>query len=235
MPKLSQNDLSMVRNAVFFPTTQVSNLERALFLQFEEDLKKGGFIYHSIPSLVTKDTIERQGMISWEKVFKIDDNFALAGSAEQGILEQFKGASVYHHRIYAKNQCFRNEPEYEGLKRLREFQKIEQFVFCEDWAVKSNLEIILSTAQQFLTRHNIKYRTVNVTTRDPGYHVLKYDIEILTDTYGWMETHSCSYFGEEQTKRFNITGATHTLSNTGIASPRILVPFLERGQWSIEK
>ena len=60
------------------------------------------------------------------------------------------------------------------------------------------------------------------------HHVLKKDIEVLTTTYGWMETHSCTYFGEEQTKRFGITGLTHTISNTGVASPRILVPLLER-------
>ena len=55
----------------------------------------------------------------------------------------------------------------------------------------------------------------------------KYDIEVKTKQYGWMETHSCTYFGEEQSKRFEITGATHTISNTGIASPRILIPFIE--------
>ena len=74
---------------------------------------------------------------------------------------------------------------------------------------------------------DIKYRVVDVTDRDPGYHIKKYDIEIETKQFGWMETHSCSYFGTEQSKRFNITGANHTISNTGIASPRILIPFIE--------
>ena len=68
-----------------------------------------------------------------------------------------------------------------------------------------------------------------MTEKDEGYHLEKKDVEVLTETYGWMETHSCSYFGHEQTRRFDIGGGMTTISNTAIASPRILVPFLERG------
>ena len=50
----------------------------------------------------------------------------------------------------------------------------------------------------------------------------------MTHQYGWLETHSCTYFKDEQTKRLGISGGLHTISNTGIASPRILVPFIER-------
>ena len=86
---------------------------------------------------------------------------------------------------------------------------------------------MLTNATSFLDKHNIEYRVVNVTKIDYGYHIKKYDIEVKTKQYGWLETHSCSYFDEEQSKRFGITGATHTISNTGIASPRILIPFIE--------
>lgn len=62
---------------------------------------------------------------------------------------------------------------------------------------------------------------------DEGYHHVKYDIEVKTEQYGWMETHSCSYFADEQVKRFGIEGGVHTISNTGLASPRVLIPFIE--------
>ena len=219
---------NLVRNGVFFPDFETSFLENNLFKDYEYRLIKEGFYYLSIPSLITKDTYERQAMIPWEKVFKIDDNFALAGSAEQGILELFKGLEVEECAIYAKNQCFRSEPSYNGLKHLREFIKLEQFVFCRENDTDYYFDKILGLAISFLKDNDIEYRVVDVTKRDPGYHKSKFDIEVKTKTYGWMETHSCSSFGEEQTRRFDITGATHTLSNTGIASPRILVPFLER-------
>lgn len=225
MPKLEPK---WIRDGVFYPDWVTSSIERQLFHKMEVLLEQAGFQYLSVPSLVTKETYDRQAVIPWEKVFKVDDNFALAGSAEQGILEMFTNRKAAPAKYWAKNQCFRAESSYEGYKRLREFIKLEQFIFCkkEDW--EESFDLIMSLACTLLDRLTIEYRVVDVTKRDPGYHILKKDIEVKTETYGWMETHSCSYFGEEQTKRFNISGGLHTLSNTGIASPRILVPILER-------
>ncbi|MNR40287.1 Serine--tRNA ligase [compost metagenome] len=79
-----------------------------------------------------------------------------------------------------------------------------------------------------MEKYDIEYRTIDVTKKDYGYHKKKIDIEVLTKKYGWMETHSCSYFGIEQSSKYNITGANHTLSNTGVATPRILIPLIER-------
>lgn len=219
---------NQIRNGIFFPDFKTSELERKLFEEFERLLRNAGFRYLSIPSLVMKDTYVKQEVVSWDKVFKINEEFALAGSAEQGILEYFKDSQVESMGIYAKNQCFRAEENYEGFKRLREFIKLEQYIFCEEKDYKEKFDLVLNLALDFLRYFSIKHRVINVTDRDPGYHLLKYDIEVYTKTYDWIETHSCSYFGTEQTKRFNITGATHTISNTGIASPRILIPFLER-------
>jgi seryl-tRNA synthetase len=219
-----------IRNGVFFPNAKDSELERRLFNEFEEMLRNQGFHYLSVPSLITKETYDRQDVIPWEKVFRIDENFALAGSAEQGILELYTNSRVDSTQLlYAKNQCFRAEKGYEGWKRLREFIKLEQFVFTTKHSVDEYFDLLLTNATEFLDQHEIEHRVVDVTSRDPGYHIKKYDVEVLTKTYGWMETHSCSYFGTEQSRRFDITGiANHTISNTGIASPRILVPFLER-------
>lgn len=217
-----------IRNGVFFPDAKVSALEKRLFDDMESRLIEAGFRYLSVPSLVTRETYERQGVVAWEKVFRIDHQFALAGSAEQGILELFTDREALPEHFYAKNQCFRAEPEYEGMKRLREFIKLEQFVFCHPVDALDEFHKILNLSTTFLKDHGIKYRVLDVTERDLGYHKLKCDVEVYTNTYGWMETHSCSYFGSEQVRRFGIQGNVETLSNTGIASPRILVPFLER-------
>lgn len=228
MPKLKKETLDLVRNGVFYPDRFISGIEQSVFRRMQGMLELDEFQYISTPSLVTKDTYLRQGTVPWEKVFKISEDLALAGSAEQGILELYKGQHVNPIKLWAKNQCFRAEPAYEGLKYLREFIKMEQFIFChEDEAIRM-WNHIMTAPKHLLSEYNIKYRLVDVTHRDPGYHLKKTDIEVWTETYGWLETHSCSYFGEEQTKRFGITGATHTLSNTAIASPRFLIPILER-------
>jgi seryl-tRNA synthetase len=170
-----------------------------------------------------------QGVVPWDVIFKINNDYGLSGSAEQGILECFTGKNINDTlKVYAKNQCFRFEKEFNGLKYLKEFIKLEQFVFCRKAQKDYYFEQLLNNSVEFLKYHNIKHRIVDVTQRDKGYHIKKYDIEVYTMTYDWMETHSCSYFGTNQTKRFGISGVTHTISNTGIASPRILIPFLER-------
>jgi seryl-tRNA synthetase len=217
-----------VNNGVYHLDFELSKLEKKLFDDFSNMLEEKGFQYLSVPSIIEFDTFNRQEV----KVdtLSADDEHCLSGSAEQGILEYFKDSEVEPLLIYANNTCFRKEEEYDGLVRLMEFKKLEQYCFCHEADVKENFELLLFNAIDFLKKYEIKHRIVDVTKKDPGYHVKKYDIEILTRRYGYVESHSCSYFGEEQTKRFNITGATHTISNTGIASPRILLPFIEEGE-----
>lgn len=79
------------KNGVFFPDHKVSMLEADLFRDMETILQLNGFQFLSVPSIVTKETYERQGTVPWEKVFRISEDMALAGSAEQGILEMFTG------------------------------------------------------------------------------------------------------------------------------------------------
>lgn len=203
-----------------------TSLELDLFTRFNSGLHDA-YTYLSVPSLVQRSTIERQGAIPWDWTLKVVGDQALSGSAEQGILEHFADQEVAPKRYWAHNQCFRNEDHYEGWLRLREFRKTELFSFCHEKQWETEFEALLSTATRFLKELDLTYRVVDKTKDDPGYHVQKYDVEVLTKTYGWIETHSCSYFGEEQSRRFGITGATHTLSNTGLASPRILIPLLE--------
>ena len=217
-----------VKDGIPFLDEQLSKLEKRLFNQFSELLENRGFKYLSIPSIVSIETIIKQDCIPLSKAIKINEHQYLAGSAEQGILEYFSEQKVKPQLIYAKNQCFRGEEEYNDIFRLKEFQKIEQFVFCnkEDW--KKYFDYVLENSVEFLKYYNLYYRIIDTTKKDAGYHKLKYDIEVFTKKFGWIETHSCTYFGKEQTKRFNITGATHSISNTGIASPRILIPFIEK-------
>ena len=168
-------------------------------------------------------------MVKREQSLGIDERHALFGIAEQGFLEYFMGKNVQDEQcFFSYNECFRRELFLEGLIRLREFKKIEQFCFCKPENASAYFEELLSNSIEFLQRHNIEYRIVDKTYVDSGYHFKKFDIEVMTHQYGWLETHSCTYFKDEQTKRLGISGGLHTISNTGIASPRILVPFIER-------
>lgn len=210
-------------------TPEEAELERRLFREFEDILVELGFSYLSIPSSIRLDTMSRQfAEVFQPRCVTTGDGYVLSGSAEQGILEYFSGKEVSPGRYFAVNQCWREEPLYEGFIHCKEFRKIEQFVFCtpENWV--REFALLLQIASDFLTRHGLKWRIVDCTQEQGGYHVCKQDIEVWTDTYGWLETHSCTYFGDGQTSRFDIQGNVHTISNTGLASPRILIPFLEK-------
>jgi len=142
------------------------------------------------------------------------------------------------------SNCFRREAgtygkDTRGLYRIHQFQKVEQVILCEnnpEVSEKMHAEI-LGNAEFILQSLKLPYRVVDVCSGDMGQgQIYKNDIETWMpsrEKYG--ETHSCSTFHEFQSRRLNIKyedvdGSkkfVHTLNNTCIASPRILIPILE--------
>ncbi len=96
---------------------------------------------------------------------------------------------------------------------------------------------ILGNAEAVLQALELPYRVVNVCTGDLGLgQVQKFDLETWMPSRGnYGETHSASRFGEFQARRLNLRYRhadgklhfCHTLNNTAVASPRILIPILE--------
>ncbi len=116
---------------------------------------------------------------------------------------------------------------------------MEQVILCEnDPEVSAKLHAeILQNAEDVLQALKLPYRVVDVCTGDMGRgQVYKNDIETwMPSRKGYGETHSCSTFYEFQARRLGIKYEAkdgtkkfvHTLNNTCIASPRILIPILE--------
>lgn len=217
-----------VENGIYKLNFELSKLEKQIINDCVSILERNNFQYLSIPSTILLSTFEKQQIKT--DTFLYGKNDILAGSAEQGILEYFTNQYVEPMKIYSMNTCFRVEDKYEDLIRVKEFYKVEQYIFCHENNYEENMNILIHNALELLEKYNIEYRVIDVTKKDEGYHLKKLDVEVWTKKYGWMETHSCSYFGTEQSSRYNITGANHTLSNTGIATPRILIPLIERLQ-----
>jgi seryl-tRNA synthetase len=180
-----------------------------------------------------------------------DDGFHLIGTAEVPVC-------AYHtDEIFSLNElpkkyagispCFRREAgtygkDAQGAYRVHQFYKVEQVVMCVNSAEESaklHAEL-LGNAEQLLQILQIPYRVVDVCTGDMGQgQVYKNDIESwMPSRNGYGETHSCSTFYEFQARRLAIRykGADgknhycHTLNNTLVASPRILIPILELNQ-----
>lgn len=198
----------------------------------EKLLISKGFTYLSISSMITRETLHHQGLISWEQSLKVSTSFgdfALSGSAEQGLLEFFRGHVVEPSYWFATNQCFRNESSIAPNFRLLEFRKVEQFGFC------SNLKDVSATMKDFLDNAEAIYRRAYAMSKggngsdlnlrllsvDAQYEACsKVDLEYLHPNGQWLELASCTHYSPGLAEAFSIKGATDIVSCTAFASPR---------------
>ena len=150
-------------------------------------------------------------------------------------------------RSCALSACFRREAgtygkDTAGLYRVHQFHKVEQVIVCKnDFEESKKLHAeLLQNAEEVIQALKIPYRVVAVCTGDMGQgQYYKNDIECwMPSRKSYGETHSCSTFGDFQARRLglryrdenNKTQFCHTLNNTCIASPRVLVPIIENYQ-----
>ncbi|MHC4891490.1 MAG: serine--tRNA ligase, partial [Planctomycetota bacterium] len=173
----------------------------------------------------------------------------LAGTAEVPLTAYHSGeilkAEELPRKYVALSSCFRREAgaagkDTYGLYRIHQFDKVEQVVICKNSIEESNKfhDEILANAEQVCQALELPYRVVNVCTGDLGRgQVKKFDIEAwMPSRNNYCETHSASKLYEFQARRMNLRYKDptikknlfcHTLNNTVIASPRILIPILE--------
>jgi len=179
-----------------------------------------------------------------------DDKY-LIGTSEVSVASYHSGETLDESelpKLYAGySYCFRREAgtygkDTHGLYRIHQFQKVEQVILCKNDMEESKKlhELLLKNAEEVLQDLKLPYRVVAVCGGDIGQgQYYKNDIETWMpsrESYG--ETHSCSTFLDFQSRRLNIKYKdadgkkkfVHTLNNTCIASPRILIPILEHYQ-----
>lgn len=216
---------------------------------------KGGFTPMIVPSLVKRESLLGTGYLPQgeEDLYKTQDGEYLAGTGEASAMsyyadERFDRAQL-PIKILAFSPCFRREAgshgkDVKGLYRVHEFFKFEQVVLCQANHESSVAlhEELTKNAEELLQALGLPYRVVVNCGGDLGLgQVKKYDIEVWRPgekSYG--ETHSSSYFHDFQTRRLNIRYEdvdgklkfAHSLNNTALAFPRILISILENNQQS---
>lgn len=179
------------------------------------------------------------------------DNLFLTGTSEVGAVAIHANETVNQVdlplRYVGISPCFRREAgaagrDTKGFYRVHQFQKVEQVVFCANDPEVSRAEhnALLQNAEEIVQALELPYRVVAVCTGDMGLgQVRKHDIETwMPSRNSYGETHSCSTFHDFQARRLNIRYRdaygkkhfVHTLNNTAIASPRILIALLENHQ-----
>jgi seryl-tRNA synthetase len=218
-----------------------------------DEMIKKGFTPMMVPSLNRRESFLGTGYLPQgeEDLYKTQDDLYLAGTAEVGTMGYFSDDILELTELPKKfvsfSPCFRREAgahgkDTHGLIRLHEFYKLEQVVLCEanhETSVRTHEEIT-SNAEEILRALKIPYRVVVNCGADLGLgQVKKYDIESWVPSENkYRETHSSSYFHDFQTRRLNIryrdaegkARFAHSLNNTAIATPRVLVSLIENYQ-----
>ncbi len=222
-------------------------------LQFAMDFMVGkGYVPLSVPLLAGDEVMEGTGWFpgAEDQTYRMEkDDLSLVGTSEVPLTAYHMGEILKAEQLPLKyvalSSCFRREAgaagkDTYGLYRIHQFDKVEQVVICKNSAEESNKfhEEILANAEAVMRALELPYRVANVCTGDLGRgQAKKFDIEAwMPSRNSYCETHSASKFYEFQARRMNLRykdAATkknlfcHTLNNTVIASPRILIPILE--------
>lgn len=176
------------------------------------------------------------------------DDLYLIGTSEVSVMGFHADETLEQKELPKKycgtSSCFRREAgtygkDTQGLYRIHQFEKIEQVVLCEADQGKALalFEEIRTNAEDVLNALKLPYRVMDVCTGDMGRgKIVMQDIETwMPSRKSYGETHSCSYLGDFQTRRLGIKYKDadgtkkfcHSLNNTCVASPRILIPILE--------
>ena len=222
-------------------------------LRFSIDfMNQRGYTPMSVPLLMREEAMRGTGYFpgAEEQTYMLErDQLSLVGTAEVPLTayhsDEILSEDELPVKICAMSNCFRREAgaagkDTHGLYRIHQFEKVEQVIICKNDIEESKKyhDEILANSEGVLQALKLPYRVVNVCSGDLGKgQAKKYDIETWMpsrESYG--ETHSASRFYDFQARRMNLRYKEkdtkrnvfcHTLNNTVIASPRVLIPIME--------
>jgi seryl-tRNA synthetase len=229
-------------------------LEQALMLWAQQKLAADGFTLMTVPALARPQAFFATGHFPGheEEAYHIQaDELYLAGTGEIALTSLHSGEIIEADALpilYAGySPCFRREAgsagrDVRGLLRVHQFFKLEQYVICRDdpeesarWHAR-----LLANAEMLLSELEIPYQVIESSTGDMGNGKFRMnDIESWVPSLAkYRETHSCSTLHDWQARRANLRWRdeerkvrfVHTLNNTALATPRLLVPLLENHQ-----
>jgi seryl-tRNA synthetase len=229
-------------------------LETKLMAWALEQVMSDGFVPITVPAIANYAAFEGTGHFPGheaEAYHIAEDALYLAGTGEIALTSLHSGEILDGAKLpmlYAGlSPCFRREAgsagrDVRGLLRVHQFLKVEAYVICgNDEALSAQWHAkLLGIAERLLTLLEIPYQVVETSTGDMGLGKYR-----MNDIESWVpslekyrETHSCSTLHEWQARRANLryrdaegkVRFVHTLNNTALASPRILVPLIENHQ-----
>ena len=251
--KLSGIDLDSARevagNGFYYLTGDVARLHSAVLTYARDFMINKGFTYVIPPYMIRSDVVT--GVMSFDEMesmmYKIEgEDLYLIGTSEHSMIGRFINKMVDEDQLpltfTSYSPCFRKEKgahgiEERGIYRIHQFEKQEMIVICKpeesmDWYNK-----MWSYSVEFFRSMDIPVRTLECCSGDlADLKVKSVDVEAWSPRQKkYFEVGSCSNLGDAQARRLKIRVKgedgekylAHTLNNTVVAPPRMLIAFLE--------
>ncbi|SFX73495.1 serine--tRNA ligase [Ruminococcus sp. XPD3002] len=253
MEKLNGIDLDSARktsgNGFYYLCGDIAQLQSCILSYARDFMIDKGFTYYIPPFMIRSDVVT--GVMSFAEMegmmYKIEgEDLYLIGTSEHSMIGKFIDTIIPEGELpktlTSYSPCFRKEVgahgiEERGVYRIHQFEKQEMIVVCKpeesmDWFHK-----LYSYTVEFFRTLDIPVRTLECCSGDlADLKVKSLDVEAWSPRQKkYFEVGSCSNLGDAQARRLGIRvkgedGSkyfAHTLNNTVVAPPRMLIAFLE--------
>ena len=252
MEKLSGIDLDSARkvagNGFYYLMGNIARLHSAVISYARDFMINKGFTYCIPPFMIRSNVVT--GVMSFkemdEMMYKIEgEDLYLIGTSEHSMIGKFIDtilpSDTLPQALTSYSPCFRKEKgahgiEERGIYRIHQFEKQEMVVICEPEESKEWFDKLWKNTVELFRTLDIPVRTLECCSGDlADLKVKSIDVEAWSPRQKkYFEIGSCSNLGDAQARRLKIrvNGKdgkyfAHTLNNTVVAPPRMLIAFLE--------
>ena len=236
-------------NGFYYLVGDIARLHEAVLARARDFMIDKGFTYVIPPFMIHGAVVE--GVMSFPEMdammYKIEgEDLYLIGTSEHSMIGRFKdqilAAEDLPQTLTSYSPCFRKEKgahglEERGVYRIHQFEKQEMIVLCKPEESMDWYEKMWRYSVELFRSFNIPVRQLECCSGDlADLKVKSCDIEAWSPRQQkYFEVCSCSNLGDAQARRLKIryrgedgkTYLAHTLNNTVVAPPRMLIAFLE--------
>ncbi len=253
MERLQGIDLDSARktsgNGFYYLCGDVARLHSAVLSYARDFMIDRGFTYYIPPFMIRSNVVD--GVMSFSEMenmmYKIEgEDLYLIGTSEHSMIGKFIDTildeDALPQALTSYSPCFRKEVgahgiEERGVYRIHQFEKQEMVVVCRPEESKEWFTRLYRNTVDFFRSLDIPVRTLECCSGDlADLKVKSVDVEAWSPRQKkYFEVGSCSNLGDAQARRLRIRVRDkvkgnyfpHTLNNTVVAPPRMLIAFLE--------
>ncbi len=235
-------------NGFYYLRGDIARLHSAILSYARDFMIDRGFTYYVPPFMIRSDVVT--GVMSFAEMenmmYKIEgEDLYLIGTSEHSMIGKFIDTilpeSELPQTLTSYSPCFRKEVgahgiEERGVYRIHQFEKQEMIVVCKPEESDKWYDVLWQNTVNFFRSLDIPVRTLECCSGDlADLKVKSLDVEAWSPRQQkYFEVGSCSNLGDAQARRLGIRVKgekgnyfAHTLNNTVVAPPRMLIAFLE--------